>query len=260
MALSTLLNALGLALIIQVIMFIPAYFLKTDKFTDMSYGLTFILLALIALLSNSVSFAKFLLFIMILTWGIRLVVYLVIRIAKTKKDSRFDKIRGSFVKFLGFWILQGITVWVVMLASLLFFNSEPAGFSFLSVIGLLIWIYGILVEGIADAQKFSFKSNPMNKGSWIQTGLWKYSRHPNYFGEMLCWTGIYVYALPVLSASILNALIGLISPLYIILMLRFVSGVPKLEKIDDERYRGNPEYKAYKKRTRMIILWPPKKK
>ena len=260
MAISNLLAALGLALVIQVVMFIPAYFLKTDKFTDMSYGLTFILLALIALLSNSVSFAKVLLFIMILTWGLRLVIYLFIRIKKIKKDSRFDKIRGSFVKFLGFWILQGITVWVVMLASLLFFNSENAGFNILSVIGLLIWVYGILVEGIADAQKFSFKSNPMNKGSWIQTGLWKYSRHPNYFGEMLCWTGIYIYALPVLSASTLNALIGLISPLYIILMLRFVSGVPKLEKIDDERYRGNPEYKAYKKRTSMIILWPPRKK
>jgi steroid 5-alpha reductase family enzyme len=241
-------------------MFIPAFIFKTDKLTDMSYGLTFILLALIALLSNSVSFAKVLLFIMILAWGLRLVIYLFIRIKKIKKDSRFDKIRGSFAKFLGFWVLQGLTVWVVMLASLLFFNSENTSFNLLSFIGLLIWIYGIMIEGVADAQKFSFKNNPANRGSWIQTGLWKYSRHPNYFGEMLCWTGIYVYALPALSASALNALIGLISPLYIILMLRFVSGVPKLEKIDDERFRGNPEYRAYKKRTSMIILWPPKKK
>jgi len=257
---SALLGALGLALLIQIVMFIPAYFFRTDKLTDMSYGLTFIILALIALLSNSISFTKVLLFIMILIWGLRLVIYLFIRIKKIKKDSRFNKIRGSFVKFLGFWVLQGLTVWVVMLASLLFFYSENTGFSFLSFIGLLIWAYGILIEGIADHQKFSFKNDPVNRGSWIQTGLWKYSRHPNYFGEMLCWTGIYAYALPTLSLATLNALIGLISPVYIIFMLRFVSGVPKLEKIDDERFRGNPEYKAYKKRTSMIILWPPKRK
>jgi steroid 5-alpha reductase family enzyme len=259
MVLSGILNAFWLALLIQIVMFIPAYFFKTDKLTDMSYGLTFIILAFIALVSNKISFAKTLLFIMILAWGLRLVIYLVIRIMRTKKDSRFDKIRGSFVKFFGFWILQGVTVWIVMLASLLFFNSEPISLSILSLIGFLTWLYGILIEGIADHQKFSFKNNPANRGSWIQTGLWKYSRHPNYFGEMLCWTGIYIYALPALSASSLNMLIGLASPLYIILMLRFVSGVPKLEKADDEKYKGNPEYKAYKKRTSMIILRPPRK-
>lgn len=256
---SVLLNALGLALLIQLVMFIPAYFFRTDKLTDLSYGLTFIILALIALLSNSASFTKILLFAMILAWGLRLVIYLFIRIRKIKKDSRFDKIRTNFIKFLGFWVLQGITVWVVMLASLLFFYSENVSFSVLSLVGFLTWAYGILIEGIADHQKFTFKNNPVNRGSWIQTGLWKYSRHPNYFGEMLCWSGIFIYAIPALSASVINIFIGLVSPLFIIFMLRFVSGVPKLEKIDDEKYRGNPEYKIYKKRTSMIILWPPKK-
>ncbi|KYK26044.1 hypothetical protein AYK26_01190 [Euryarchaeota archaeon SM23-78] len=197
---------------------------------------------------------------MILIWGLRLALFLFKRIRKIKKDARFDKIRGSFVKFSGFWLMQGVSVWLILLPTLIYLNSEVKEIGLVSFIGFLIWMTGLLIESTADKQKFAFKNNLKNKGKWIENGLWKYSRHPNYFGEMLCWIGIYIYCLPTLSASLLNTLVGLVSPLYIIFILRFVTGVPKLEKHADTKYGRNKKYQEYKKRTSMIILWPRRKK
>jgi steroid 5-alpha reductase family enzyme len=259
MALPFLVVALLVSLAIQIVMFIPAFLFKTDKLTDISYGLTFIILSLITLLTNKLSGLKIVLFAMILIWGLRLAFYLFIRILKAKKDSRFDNIRGSFFKFLGFWVLQGITVFVILIPALLFFNAASTPLMPLTIIGLVIWIIGISIEGIADLQKNKFKNNPANKDKFIQSGLWKYSRHPNYFGEMLCWTGIYLFTLPALLSSAFNALIGIISPLYIILLIRFVSGVPKLEKYADDKWGKDKAYQEYKRKTSLVILWPLKK-
>ncbi|MBD3155566.1 MAG: DUF1295 domain-containing protein, partial [Candidatus Aenigmarchaeota archaeon] len=117
---SLILTALGISIGLQVILFIPAYLLKTDKLTDMGYGLSFILLGLIFLLRGSVTGDKLLLFGMILAWGLRLITYLVIRVIKVGKDARFDQIRGSFTKFLTFWIGQGFSVWVIMIPTLIY--------------------------------------------------------------------------------------------------------------------------------------------
>lgn len=256
---SLLLTSLGLAILINVIMFIPAYFFRTDVLTDLSYGLTFIVLAFLILILNSFAIGKLILFIMVLVWGLRLALFLFKRIRKIKKDSRFDRIRGSFFKFLGFWLLQGFTVWIILIPTLIYLDADYVSVSVASLMGFFIWISGLLVEAVADNQKFAFKNNPKNKGKWIESGLWRYSRHPNYFGEMLCWIGIYFYTLPVLSLSVLHTLIGLVSPLYIIFILRFVTGVPKLEKGADAKYGKYKGYRDYKKRTSMIILWPNRK-
>lgn len=253
-----ILTVLIVSIAIQLILFIPAYIRRTDKLTDFSYGFSFIVLAIFALFSANASTGKMLLAFMITIWGMRLIIYLVIRVIKTKKDSRFDGIRERFWKFFSFWFFQGISVWIIMLPSLLLLSKSHITISQLSLLGFLIWIFGILTEGIADYQKSKFKSDPANKGKWIATGLWKYSRHPNYFGEILCWIGIYIYCLPTLMAAGLEWFIALVSPLYIMTLLLFVTGLPKLEKQADDKWGKDKAYQEYKKQTSAVILMPRK--
>ena len=111
------------------------------------------------------------------------------------------------------------------------------------------------MESIADHQKYRFRDDPKNKNKWITHGLWQYSRHPNYFGEILVWTGIYLFAFPHLPYN--HRLLGIISPLYIFCLLYFVSGVPMLERSANKRWGKDPAYQAYKKKTKVLIpfLW-----
>ena len=245
-----MLQFLLISLAIQIALFIPAFKFKTDKLTDLSYGLTFVLLALIAFLLSDVSFPKLLLLLMITAWGLRLGIYLFIRINKIKKDDRFDEIRTNFFRFLGFWLIQGVTVFVVLIPSLLFFQTTTV-FSPLSLFGFGVWLTGLLIEGFADQQKFSFINNEKNKGKWVNVGLWKYSRHPNYLGEILCWVGIYLYTFS--SLTYVYRLMGLLSPLFIIILLLFVSGIPKLEEKADKKWGSDKEYQKYKKKTAVLI-------
>jgi steroid 5-alpha reductase family enzyme len=250
----SLLLILGLIVLIQIILFIPAFIFKTDKLTDISYGLTFILAAGIILFLNPLSAGKVILLLMIAIWGFRLGIFLFIRIGKIKRDKRFDGIREKFFKFLGFWLLQGISIWVIMLSSLLYLKSETMDMKLISWFGFIVWLTGFIIETISDFQKFRFIQNLENEGKWIESGLWKYSRHPNYFGEILVWLGVYVFTLPVLFG--LNILIGLISPIYIVFLLIFVSGIPKLEKMANEKWGTNPDYLNYKRSTSILFILP----
>ncbi len=243
-------NLLLISLAIQFFLFIPAFKFKTDKLTDLSYSLTFVLLTLIAFLQSDMVYPKLLLLIMISVWGIRLGVYLFIRINKTKKDDRFDEIRPDFVKFLSFWILQGVSVFVILLPTLFYFQTET-NFRHFSFWGFGIWFIGLLIEGLADYQKFSFKNDPRNKDRWIDIGLWKYSRHPNYLGEILCWFGIYLYVYSSLPNT--YKVVGLLSPLFITALLLFVSGIPKLEEKADKKWGSDKRYQRYKKKTARLI-------
>jgi len=245
-----------ISLVIQLVLFIPAFFFKTDKLTDLSYGLTFILLAWLAFLINAYSPWKLLLVIMITLWGLRLAGYLFIRILKTKKDKRFDSIRESFPRFFSFWVLQGISVWIILLSTLIFLNKTPV-YSTLTVIGIFIWAIGIGLEATADQQKYAFSRKAENKGRWISSGLWRYSRHPNYFGEIACWLGIYLLTFSSLPGF--DKLIAVASPLFIAFLIIFVTGLPKLEKHADEKWGGNKDYLDYKKRTSVLVPLPPKK-
>ncbi len=121
-------------------------------------------------------------------------------------------------------------------------------------VSLFEWTVGLIIETIADVQKIQFKNNPANKGKWIESGIWRYSRHPNYFGEIVVWIGVYIVAAT--SLPFVQAAIGLISPLFIIVLLLFVSGIPILEKSADKRWGNDPAYKKYKKRTSLLIPLP----
>lgn len=248
--LDTILLALGISFAIQIFFFIFAASFKTDKVTDLSYGLTFVLIAIYFLITNELSTSKILLAAMVLVWGLRLAIYLFIRILKTKTDKRFDGIRESFTKFAGFWTLQGFSVWAISLPTIYFLNSAPSELSTLSYIGLAIWVIGILIEAVADQQKFVFKNNKENKGKFIKSGLWSISRHPNYLGEMHLWWGIFIYTLPIISGWGYLTILG---PIFITVLLLFVSGIPKLEKSYDERFGKTTEYKKYKEETGILF-------
>ena len=251
------LQTLLISFLIQIIFFTFAAINKTDKVTDLSYGLTFVILAFYIFLTRSGQFSyQLLLLLMITAWGVRLAGYLFIRILKTKKDKRFDGIRENFLKFAQFWFLQAVSVWVIMLPSTYVLSrAVNINISATMILGFLIWLVGLIIETVADWQKFQFKNDPKNKDKWIQNGIWKYSRHPNYFGEMLCWWGIFVYSLPLQTLASSPTIIG---PLFITFLLLFVSGIPTLEKKYDERYKDNREYQKYKKSTSLLIPLPPR--
>ena len=244
-----LLYLLIVSLLLQYLLFIPAFLFKTDKLTDLSYSLSFVLLSLLTIYFNKLSIVKLILFLMILFWALRLGGFLLYRVLKLGKDVRFDNIRNSFSKFFVFWTLQGISVFIILLNSFFIFLNPESKFKFFSIIGMLIWLIGFIIEGISDIQKFKFKQK--NKDVWINEGFWKYSRHPNYFGEMLCWIGIFVYSFFYLNT--MYVVYSLISPLFIMFLLLFVSGIPTLEKKYDDKFKDNPDYLRYKQKTNLLF-------
>ena len=256
---SYLLTTAIITLGIQVLFFAFAAALKTDKVTDLSYSLTFVLLAVILLIGGSAFRAsQILVAVLIGTWGIRLGGYLFVRILSIKKDERFDGIREKPVRFAGFWLLQAVSVWTVMLPHILFLTSpEEMPLTFVSWLGAAVWLLGLLTETIADRQKYAFRKDPSHRDQWIQSGLWRFSRHPNFFGESLCWWGLFLVIVPVLQGW---RWIGFVGPVSITVLLLFVSGVPTVEKRSNAKYGHIPEYQRYKERTSLFVLWPPRKR
>ena len=242
---------LAVSLGINMAMFLVAYKRQTDKLTDISYALTFITIAIFGLLVSSVQAYHMLAMILVAVWAARLGGFLLYRIRKTGKDSRFDAMRSNFWTFGKFWLLQGVSVWVIMLAGSLVFLNPNMRLNVLSIVGIAVWAIGVLLEAFADMQKYRFTSNAQNKGKWIDEGLWHYSRHPNYLGEMLVWIGFYIFALPLLHGW--QIWVGAISPLYIMSLLLFVSGIPILEKQADDRWGNKKEYQLYKRTTGLLI-------
>lgn len=253
---AALLSYLVIALLINVALFIPAYFFKTDKLTDISYCLTFIVLSVCALIASNWSAYSQLLFVINVLWACRLAIFLWMRIMRLGRDKRFDDIRNNAIKFFGFWLLQGFSVWLIMLPSFLFWTTKKHQFSFLVVVGCVVWALGLAIESIGDYQKTKFYRTKNHAHSFIDTGLWRYSRHPNYFGEILLWVGVYLFAASAFTWWI--AVIALLGPVYLTCLLRFVSGVPPLEKSADAQFGHLPTYWKYKNSTNCLVPWFPK--
>ena len=242
----------GLIYLIQWLVFIPSYINQTEKFFDLTGSLTYISVSALALLfSPNLNIRAILLASLVIIWAVRLGTFLFRRIQKDGKDGRFDEIKPYFLSFLNVWTIQAL--WVTFTAAAAFMaistsNQKPIGV--FAVIGLLIWIVGFAIEVIADNQKSQFKANPKNRGKFIDVGLWSKSRHPNYFGEIVLWIGVAIIALPVLQGW---QYVGLISPIFVTILLTRVSGVPMLEDRADEKWGGQADYEAYKKRTPVLI-------
>ncbi|MDL2363525.1 MAG: DUF1295 domain-containing protein [Patescibacteria group bacterium] len=249
-----ILLSLACSLAINLLLFLVAFKLRSDKLTDISYSLSFLAISVVGLVNApNLTAYRLLIFLMVAIWAVRLGSFLLIRVFKVGKDQRFDEIRNSFIGFGKFWLGQAVTAWIVMLPATLALYRGSAVTS-LVLIGFAIWLLGVTVEGVADYQKFAFKQNPANNGKWIDNGIWKYSRHPNYFGEIAVWVGVYLACFPALNG--IEKVIGLASPILISSALLFISGVPILEKSADKRWGKLPAYTAYKKRTRLLIPLP----
>ncbi|MFH2020649.1 MAG: DUF1295 domain-containing protein [archaeon] len=246
MSLTNLILATLVCLGLQLGFFIFAAIFKTDKLTDLSYGLTFIVLALVMLFFNSLTTARIVAASMVVIWGVRIAGYLFVRILKMKKDARFDGIRENTLKFAGFWIMQAITILIIMLPIFAVFSIDGR-MGYVSYFGFFIWLFGLVYETKSDMQKYHFK---LTKKGFVKEGLWKYSRHPNYFGEILCWVGVFIFSVPFLSEFYW---LSIISPIYITVLLVFVTGIPPLEKSHEIKY--GKEYVEYKKKTSMLIPW-----
>lgn len=249
----SLIIALLISLAINFCMFVVAFWLQSDKLTDISYAVTFVTIALSSFATSDGSLYHMALALLILLWATRLGGFLLYRVIKNGKDTRFDSMRKNLLKFGQFWVLQAITVWVVMVPSVFAFDSSST-IGLLQVAAILVCFIGLVCESAADFQKLAFHNDAKNKNKWIATGIWKYSRHPNYFGEILVWVGIYLYVLA--SLSPVQALIGLVSPLFIVILLLFVSGIPILEKSADKRWGTLPAYQEYKRRTSILFPLP----
>lgn len=246
-----------LIFVIQILFFVIAAIFKTDKVTDLAYGLSFVAVAWHALIKNgSFSIFSVILASMVSIWGFRLAAYLFYRILKIKKDNRFNEIRSNLIKLSGFWILQTFSIFIISLPYIVFFevfNPLKSINILFFVVGGTIWFLGFSIETISDKQKWAYLSSGGIK--WVNYGLWKYSRHPNYFGEILCWIGIYLYTF---TSTGITHFYTILSPILITILLLFVSGIPILEKSQDEKFGTDSEYLKYKKNTSLLIIWPPK--
>ncbi len=248
-------HLLVITFVIQWIAYIPAFIFKTEKFYDLTGSLTYIATILFALYATG-SFQNFqlgnlIIGIAIIIWATRLGSFLFMRVLKDKKDGRFDSIKTSFSQFFMTWTLQGMWVFICSSAALIAI-SNPSGVIVNSVFifGLFMFIFGFIIEVIADNQKTSFRSIPKNKDLFINEGLWARSRHPNYFGEITLWTGITVMAISTFDG--MNYL-ALFSPIFSYLLLNYVSGVRMLELRGHKKWGHLEEYNNYKKTTPKFI-------
>ena len=241
---------------IHWLLFIPAYFFQTEKFFDLTGSFTYIIASFYALL-NASSYTIFSVIVVscIVCWAIRLGTFLFARINKDGEDKRFREIKPSFSRFLMTWGLSGTWVSICLLCVLtaISSNSGVVGGG-LFYFGLILFLFGFIIEVVADYQKTLFRKNPENKNKFITTGLWSYSRHPNYMGEILLWFGISIMSISSLSGI---EYITLISPFFVYLLLTRISGVNFLEESANKKWGHLDEYKYYISKTPKIFFKLP---
>lgn len=246
----------ALAFAINWLAFIPAALKQTEHYYDLVGGITYITVTVVAvLLSSELDLRAALVAAMVLFWSLRLATFLFRRISKSGGDNRFDDIKNRPLRFFMAWTIQGLWVLLTAAAALAIITGgvrTPLGA--LGIVGIAVWSIGILIEIIADGQKSKFRNDPGNKGKFINVGLWAWSRHPNYFGEIVLWTGIAIIAVPILHGW---QWATLISPVFVAFLLIKVSGIPLLEAKADERWGGQEDYEDYKRTTPVLVPKPP---
>jgi len=230
--------------------FLYAVLKKRNDVADVAWGIGFILLALIGLICNPTA-RMMLITILILIWGLRLSLHIGRRFFRSKEeDHRYQSMRkewkGSeiFNSWLSVFMIQGFFLLLTSATIVTISVFDKGGWERVNAIGILLWLVGFIFEVVGDSQLKRFVQTNKQAGAIMKTGLWKYSRHPNYFGEALMWWGIWF-----VSWGTPFFWIGVISPITINFLLRFVSGVPMAEK----RYDNNAEFLEYKKKTPPMI-------
>ncbi|TFK71626.1 DUF1295-domain-containing protein [Pluteus cervinus] len=271
----------------QLVGFFIAWTLQFDKITDFTGGSNFFILALVTLLLGNTFHARNIVAsVLVMAWAVRIAGFLLYRVLKMGSDTRFDEIRSHFFKFLGFWIAQILWVWVVSLPVTILNSpavsdlgrtgSNPPFGTGRDIAGVILWALGFIIESVADLQKLQFKLSLQNKGKFIKGGLWAWSRHPPYFGEILCWWGIWIVSLsPTTNGGLAKSAqvaqnVAVLSPIFTTLILLFGSGMPTAEKPQAKRYYQLSqertedssftiwhEYQEYLHSTSILIPLPP---
>ena len=248
---------LSASFLVHWVIFIPSFLAKTEKFYDitgtLAYLITLYLASVLTSYSSGASLEPRTLIIigMVSFWALRLGIFLFIRVLKVGEDRRFREAKKSFSKYLVWWTMSALWVFLTTANALtLIINNKKLINQPIFYLGLLIWFIGILFEIIADEQKRRFRLNEKNRGKYISSGLWSISRHPNYFGEIILWIGIAIISLPTLSGF---QYVTLISPLFIYLLLTRISGVNLLEESSDKKWGDLPEYEQYKRETPVLV-------
>lgn len=243
-----------IAFSVQWLAFIHAFVFQTEKYFDLIGSITYIGLAIAALLFSDKEPGAILIALMVMIWALRLGSFLFIRVKKAGHDSRFKSIKPDFLQFLMTWTLQGLWIFTTFAAGLTALTSgSQHSIDGFVIAGAALWLIGFLIEVIADKQKSAFRNDPANLNKFIQHGLWARSRHPNYFGEIVLWTGVAVAAIPALEGW---QYVTLISPVFVFVLLTKISGVRMLEQQALRKWGNDKTYRAYYERTPSLWLSP----
>jgi steroid 5-alpha reductase family enzyme len=249
--------AVAAAFVIQILAFIPAFLLRTERFFDLTGSATFFVISVVLVLLTPMPDARsWILAGMVMLWAARLGSFLAMRVHKAGSDGRFDEIKGSPLRFLQVWVIQGAWVSLTAAAAWIAISTDAAArppLGWLSIVGVVVWALGMAVEIVADAQKSAFRKDPSNRDEFIRTGLWSRSRHPNYFGEIVIWVGVFITAAPVLTGW---QWVAVLSPLFVILLLTRVSGIPLLEARAEKKWGDRADYVAYRDSTPVLVPRP----
>ena len=249
----------GAAFAINWLAFVPSYLKRTEHYFDLVGSLTHLTLIFVALVGSSdLDLRATVVSILVGVWAVRLGSFLFLRARQAGGDGRFDTIKHHPGTFFSWWSLQALWVLVTGSCSLAVITSmERQSFGWCAGVGVALWGSGFVMEIVADRQKTQFRSQSKNTSSFIHSGLWAWSRHPNYFGEILLWIGIAVVAIPLLSGW---RWVALISPIFVFVLLTRISGIPILERRANERWGDDPIYREYLQSTPILLLRKPKAK
>ena len=246
-----------IAYAINVVAFIPAIMQHTERFFDATGSVTYLTVTIVALvLSDDVDARAVIVGVLVIVWAVRLGTFLFARIKRDGRDGRFDIIKTDVLQFLMTWVLQGLWVFLTLACALAIITSaqrEPI--DVFAIVGLVVWVIGFSIEVVADRQKSAFRKIPANRDRFITTGLWAWSRHPNYFGEIMLWVGVLIIALPILSGW---RWVALISPVFVFVLLTRISGVPMLERRARKKWGDDADYQRYVDNTPSLMMRPPR--
>lgn len=245
---------------VAVIVYMTAWFpvaiwLRRNDVADVGWGLGFLLVAITSLLFHPATSRSVLVTALVAVWGIRLALYVYLRNRGKPEDFRYREWREEWGRnfyirtYLQVFLFQAILLVLVATPVIYVSSVESPPLSYGDVLGVLVWTIGFFFEAIGDRQLARFKSDPLNKGRIMTSGLWRLTRHPNYFGEVVLWWGIFLIVL-----SVPGGWRTIIGPATITFLILKVSGIPMLEA----KYRGNPQYDGYKRRTSSFFPLPPR--
>jgi steroid 5-alpha reductase family enzyme len=246
-----------LAYAINWTIFVPSYLARTERYFDLTGSLTYgIVVVVSVVLSDDLDGRALVVAGAVLVWAARLGSFLFRRVRRDGGDGRFDAIKTDLLRFLMTWSLQALWVLLTVAAALAVITSDDrSDVDAFLIVGLGLWLVGFAIEVVADRQKRTFRADPANHDRFITTGLWAWSRHPNYFGEITLWTGIALTAVPILSGW---RWIVLISPVFVAILLTRISGIPLLERRAEKRWGDDPAFRAYTDATPKLIPRPPR--